>query len=40
MKPGTFTGDKDQSIDYGIDFYAPQTILTPDGRRIMNIIHP
>lgn len=37
---GTFTEDKDQSIDYGIDFYAPQTILTPDGRRIMNIIHP
>ncbi|MDE7257944.1 MAG: GH32 C-terminal domain-containing protein, partial [Lachnospiraceae bacterium] len=23
------------SIDYGIDFYAPQTVLTPDGRRIM-----
>ena len=21
--------------DYGIDFYAPQTILTPDGRRVM-----
>ena len=25
----------DQAVDYGIDFYAPQTILTPDGRRIM-----
>ncbi len=25
----------DQSIDYGIDFYAPQTVLAPDGRRIM-----
>lgn len=24
-----------QSIDYGIDFYAPQTLETPDGRRIM-----
>ena len=23
------------AIDYGIDFYAPQTLLTPDGRRIM-----
>ncbi|MBQ0000851.1 MAG: glycoside hydrolase family 32 protein [Clostridiales bacterium] len=24
-----------QSIDYGIDFYAPQTVVTPDGRRVM-----
>ncbi len=24
-----------QAIDYGIDFYAPQTLLTPDGRRVM-----
>ena len=32
---GTFVEEKDQSIDYGIDFYAPQTILTDDGRRIM-----
>lgn len=31
----TFTEKKDQSIDYGIDFYAPQTVLTPDGRRVM-----
>lgn len=31
----TFTEERDQSIDYGIDFYAPQTILTPDGRRVM-----
>ena len=30
-----FTEEKNQSIDYGIDFYAPQTILTPDGRRVM-----
>lgn len=31
----TFTEQKNQAIDYGIDFYAPQTILTPDGRRVM-----
>lgn len=31
----TFTEYHNQAIDYGIDFYAPQTILTPDGRRIM-----
>ena len=24
-----------QAIDYGLDFYAPQTTLAPDGRRIM-----
>ena len=24
-----------QAIDYGLDFYAPQTVETPDGRRIM-----
>ncbi len=23
------------SLDYGLDFYAPQTVLLPDGRRIM-----
>ena len=32
---GTFHEESNQSIDYGIDFYAPQTVLTPDGRRIM-----
>ncbi len=32
---GIFTPQHDQSIDYGIDFYATQTILSPDGRRIM-----
>lgn len=32
---GIFTEEKDQAIDYGIDFYAPQTTLAPDGRRIM-----
>lgn len=31
----TFIEDKNQAIDYGIDFYAPQTVLAPDGRRIM-----
>lgn len=24
-----------QAIDYGLDFYAPQTVETPDGRRVM-----
>ena len=24
-----------QAIDYGLDFYAPQTLLTDDGRRVM-----
>lgn len=31
----TFRPEKNQSIDYGIDFYAPQTAVAPDGRRIM-----
>lgn len=31
----TFTELSDHAADYGIDFYAPQTILTPDGRRVM-----
>ncbi len=30
-----FTEEHNQAIDYGIDFYAPQTVLAPDGRRIM-----
>ncbi len=30
-----FTRERAQAIDYGIDFYAPQTMLTPDGRRVM-----
>lgn len=25
----------EQAIDYGLDFYAPQTVQTPDGRRVM-----
>lgn len=32
---GTFKETHDQSIDYGIDFYATQTVLAPDGRRIL-----
>ena len=32
---GTFKDQTNHAVDYGIDFYAPQTILTPDGRRIM-----
>jgi len=32
---GHFHADHHQAIDYGIDFYAPQTLLTPDGRRVM-----
>lgn len=31
----TFTRKKVQTVDYGLDFYAPQTLRTPDGRRIM-----
>lgn len=27
--------EKIQTVDYGIDFYAPQTVEAPDGRRIM-----
>jgi beta-fructofuranosidase len=30
-----FTPVSDHTADYGIDFYAPQTVLSPDGRRIM-----
>ena len=30
-----FTPRHHQAIDYGIDFYAPQTVLTEDGRRVM-----
>ena len=32
---GVFLRERVQAIDYGIDFYAPQTILTEDGRRVM-----
>ena len=30
-----FVSESIHSIDYGIDFYAPQTVMTPDGRRVM-----
>ena len=30
-----FAPDGAQPIDYGVDFYAPQTVLLPDGRRVM-----
>ena len=32
---GSFTRKSVHAIDHGLDFYAPQTLLTPDGRRIM-----
>ena len=32
---GDFIRQNAQAIDYGLDFYAPQTLLTPDGRRVM-----
>jgi sucrose-6-phosphate hydrolase len=35
QETGTFQEEENQTVDYGIDFYAPQTILTPDGRRVM-----
>lgn len=30
-----FTYEYHHAVDYGIDFYAPQTLSAPDGRRIM-----
>ena len=32
---GHFEEESNHATDYGIDFYAPQTVLTPDGRRVM-----
>lgn len=32
---GVFIEQSNQSMDYGIDFYATQTMLAPDGRRIL-----
>lgn len=32
---GKFIEEHNQSIDYGMDFYATQSVLAPDGRRIM-----
>ena len=34
-KEQKFHDTHNQAVDYGIDFYAPQTVLAPDGRRIM-----
>ncbi len=34
-KTGGFLGDRPISLDYGTDFYAPQTTILPDGRRIL-----
>ncbi len=30
-----FASEWVQAVDYGTDFYAPQTLIAPDGRRIM-----
>ena len=35
LDAGRFSCEQHQSVDHGIDFYAPQTVLAPDGRRIM-----
>lgn len=35
IENGEFLRDNIQAIDYGLDFYAPQTVEAPDGRRIM-----
>ena len=32
---GRLSREHEQTIDYGLDFYAPQTVLTEDGRRVM-----
>ena len=31
----TFERRNVQAVDYGLDFYAPQTLVTPDGRRVV-----
>ena len=35
VKDGQLQREAVQAIDYGLDFYAPQTLLSEDGRRIM-----
>ena len=35
LENGQFLRENVQAIDYGLDFYAPQTLLSEDGRRIM-----
>ncbi len=32
---GKLLRESEHTIDYGLDFYAPQTVLTEDGRRVM-----
>ncbi len=32
---GSFERDAVQTLDFGLDFYAPQTLLTEDNRRVM-----
>lgn len=32
---GKFQRESAHAVDYGLDFYAPQTVAAPDGRRIM-----
>jgi beta-fructofuranosidase len=32
---GRLSEEKVQTVDHGLDFYATQTLLSPDGRRIM-----
>ena len=34
-KAHTFVKELPHALDYGMDFYAPQTTELPDGRRIM-----
>ncbi|MDD5804062.1 glycoside hydrolase family 32 protein [Blautia sp. HCP3S3_H10_1] len=34
-KQHTFKKEEPYALDYGLDFYAPQTTLLPDGRRVM-----
>ena len=35
MENGEYLRENVQAIDYGLDFYAPQTLETEDGRRVM-----
>lgn len=34
-REGNFCEEFTDNLDFGIDFYAPQTLLTTDGRRVM-----
>ncbi len=35
LASGVFNGDEYREIDGGFDFYAPQTVVHPDGRTVM-----